>query len=314
MTKSETIVFTNGCFEILHPGHVYCLNAAKKLGDKLIVGLNSDYSFRRVKGRNPIISEQDRKIVLENLKCVDEVVIFNETRPDNLIKKIKPDILVKGGDWRGKLKKEEKILKEFNGKIHIVDRLPNLSTSNIMEKILKQKTQFSEHISTIYQLEKQNKEIKKIYQAIINAIKNNSTIFICGNGGSAADAQHFAAELISCGIKAIALTTDTSVITSISNDFSFEEVFSVQLRVLAKEKDIVILITTSGLSRNIIMAALAAKRKKCKIITLTGETMSDILNDLSDIQIRVPSTSTQIIQEAHILILHNIYLKIKEKN
>lgn len=308
MTKT---VFTNGCFEILHPGHIYCLNEAKKLGDKLIVGLNSDSSFRKVKGRDPIILEQNRKYTLENLKCVDEVIVFNESRPDNLIKKIKPNILVKGGDWRGRLEKEEEILKEFSGKIHIIDRISNLSTSNIIEKVLNLKTQFSKHISTIYQLNSQNKEIEEMFQIILSAIKNGSMIFICGNGGSAADAQHFAAELISCGVKAIALTTDTSVITSISNDFSFEEVFSTQLKTLAKRDDVVILISTSGLSINIINAAIMCERIGCKSISLTGRN-SDFLKVVCKACIQVPSTSTPIIQEAHILILHHIYLKIKK--
>ena len=98
--KQEKIVFTNGCFDIVHVGHLHLLNEAKKLGDKLIVGLNSDSSVKRLKGAGrPVNNEVDRKFFLENLKSVDQVEIFSEDTPLELIKKINPNILVKGGDW-----------------------------------------------------------------------------------------------------------------------------------------------------------------------------------------------------------------------
>jgi D-beta-D-heptose 7-phosphate kinase/D-beta-D-heptose 1-phosphate adenosyltransferase len=94
------IVFTNGCFDILHVGHVKLLQYSKSLGDKLIVGLNSDLSIKKIKGeKRPINNEYDRKILLESLKYVDEVIIFEEDTPIELIKQIKPDIIVKGGDY-----------------------------------------------------------------------------------------------------------------------------------------------------------------------------------------------------------------------
>lgn len=94
------IVFTNGCFDVLHRGHVEYLKASSKLGSYLVVGLNSDESVRRLKGADrPVNNEQDRKFVLESLKCVDEVVIFNEDTPYELIKQIKPNLITKGGDY-----------------------------------------------------------------------------------------------------------------------------------------------------------------------------------------------------------------------
>lgn len=94
------IVFTNGCFDIIHVGHVKLLEFARSLGDRLIVGLNSDSSVERLKGSTrPVNKQQDRKIILESLKSVDEVLIFEEDTPLNLIKSIKPDIIVKGGDY-----------------------------------------------------------------------------------------------------------------------------------------------------------------------------------------------------------------------
>ena len=96
---SDVIVFTNGCFDILHRGHVEYLKQSRALGDKLIVGINSDESVRQLKPGRPINKQEDRKAVLEALRCVDEVVIFNELRPLELINKVKPDIITKGGDY-----------------------------------------------------------------------------------------------------------------------------------------------------------------------------------------------------------------------
>jgi rfaE bifunctional protein nucleotidyltransferase chain/domain len=93
------IVFTNGCFDVLHRGHIEYLKESKKLGDYLIVGINSDASVKRLKGNDrPLYNQWDRKLFLEELRCVDEVIIFDEDNPIELIKKIKPDILTKGGD------------------------------------------------------------------------------------------------------------------------------------------------------------------------------------------------------------------------
>ena len=94
-----TVVFTNGCFDILHRGHVEYLKQSRALGDKLVVGINSDDSVRQLKPGRPINKQEDRKAVLEALRCVDEVIIFNELRPLELIKKVKPDIITKGGDY-----------------------------------------------------------------------------------------------------------------------------------------------------------------------------------------------------------------------
>jgi rfaE bifunctional protein nucleotidyltransferase chain/domain len=99
--KNKKIVFTNGCFDIVHRGHITYLNEAKALGELLVIGLNSDRSVKELKGpERPINNEQDRKYLLENLKSVDFVEIFDEQTPLNLIKTIMPSILVKGGDWK----------------------------------------------------------------------------------------------------------------------------------------------------------------------------------------------------------------------
>ena len=124
------IVFTNGCFDLLHVGHIDVLEQARALGDKLIVGLNSDESVRRLKGKSrPIMPQEQRKKILESLKCVDEVIIFYEDTPIELIKKIKPDILVKGhtsGEIIGKDLVPQAVL--IKGRFEV-------STSKLVEKI-----------------------------------------------------------------------------------------------------------------------------------------------------------------------------------
>lgn len=127
----KKIVFTNGCFDILHCGHVKLLEKAKTLGDVLIVGLNSDSSIKRLKGENrPINTFKDRAIVLSALRAVDYIVGFSEDTPYNLIKMIKPDVLVKGGDY----KKNEVVGREFAGKTYIYPLIKGKSTTKIIEK------------------------------------------------------------------------------------------------------------------------------------------------------------------------------------
>lgn len=134
----KKIVFTNGVFDIIHRGHIAYLNEAKALGDYLIVGLNADASVKRLKGdTRPVNKEQDRKFVMENLKAVDEVIIFTEDTPFNLISKIIPDILVKGGDWKEDQIVGSHIVKQNGGKVFSLKFIDNYSTTGIIEKIIK---------------------------------------------------------------------------------------------------------------------------------------------------------------------------------
>ncbi len=127
------IVFTNGCFDILHRGHIEYLKESKALGEYLIVGINSDKSVKKLKGKTrPINNQEDRKFILESLRCVDKVIIFDEDTPYELIKKIKPDVLTKGGDYSDPtsivgydIAKTTYILSYKNG----------YSTTNIIERI-----------------------------------------------------------------------------------------------------------------------------------------------------------------------------------
>lgn len=133
---SDTIVFTNGCFDILHAGHVSYLEEAKALGDRLVVGLNSDISVKALKGEHrPIVEEQHRAKVLASLESVDMVVLFNERTPIELIKKIKPQYLVKGGDYREEDMIGADFVEQHNGKVMILSFVDGISTTHIIDKI-----------------------------------------------------------------------------------------------------------------------------------------------------------------------------------
>lgn len=135
--QNKKIVFTNGVFDIIHRGHVEYLTEAKKCGDVLIVGLNSDSSVKMIKGdKRPIVSEDNRAYVLANLKPVDFVIIFNEDTPYNTIKKILPNYLVKGADWAEDKIVGSDIVKQSGGEIKRIKFVENNSSTNIIEKII----------------------------------------------------------------------------------------------------------------------------------------------------------------------------------
>ncbi len=137
--KGKKIVFTNGCFDILHAGHLYCLEKAKKSGDVLIVALNSDGSIRKLKGSGrPIIPEKDRAYLIAGLACVDYCTIFDELTPARVIKEIKPDVLVKGADYKKDEVVGQDIIKSEGGRIITVPLVAGRSTSSIIRKIIKE--------------------------------------------------------------------------------------------------------------------------------------------------------------------------------
>ena len=151
-------------------------------------------------------------------------------------------------------------------------------------------------------------QIEKAAEILINCTKNGGKIFWCGNGGSAGDAQHLATELMGGmtehdrkPIPSLALTTDSSFLTAWSNDTDFDSIFSRQIQGLGEEGDVLVGISTSGNSKNVINALKQAKYKNLKTISLTGKTGGD-LNGIADVTIKVPSNNTQRIQESHIMI------------
>jgi D-glycero-beta-D-manno-heptose 1-phosphate adenylyltransferase len=132
----KKVVFTNGCFDILHCGHVTYLEQAKALGDILVVGLNADSSVKKLKGESrPINSESDRAIVLAALESTNYICIFSEDTPMSIIQSLRPDIHVKGGDYKAEDLPEYPILKAYGAEVCILSFVPGKSSSSIMEKI-----------------------------------------------------------------------------------------------------------------------------------------------------------------------------------
>ncbi|MBC7898449.1 MAG: SIS domain-containing protein [Saprospiraceae bacterium] len=319
----EIVVFTNGCFDIVHPGHIDLLNRAKALGTRLIVGINSDESARNIKGNGrPFFKHDERASVLLGLKAVDEVHIFHELTPENLIRQINPDILVKGGDWST----TEIIGSDFvltnGGQVISLPLLEGNSSSRIVAKIRNIESHqvptaegnfansFSQHIEVFEEMLISSVDaVAQCAAIILETFRNGRKVLLCGNGGSAADAQHIAAEFVGRyeterkALPAIALTTDTSALTALANDYDFERIFSRQVDALAQEGDCLIAISTSGNSPNVIAAVMAARKRGCRIVGMTGAAGKKLAG-LSDACLMVPSDRTARIQEAHIATAH----------
>jgi D-beta-D-heptose 7-phosphate kinase/D-beta-D-heptose 1-phosphate adenosyltransferase len=139
--EGRTVVFTNGCFDIVHRGHVEYLQKAKALGDVLIVALNTDASVKRIKGpERPIVPQDDRAVVLAALRCVDYVCLFDEDTPYELLKAIEPDVLVKGADWPPDAIVGKNIVEAAGGKVATIEFVPNRSTTDMIQTILKRFT------------------------------------------------------------------------------------------------------------------------------------------------------------------------------
>ncbi len=165
--------------------------------------------------------------------------------------------------------------------------------------------------------EEWQKKVWKITTELVNCFENNRKVLICGNGGSAAQAQHFAAELVvrmakwRKALPAIALTTDTSIITAYSNDDSFSGIFARQVEALGNENDILICLSTSGNSENVVKASQIAKEKNMKIISFVGPKVCK-LDELSTISFHSSGTNTGDIQECHLIAIHIICTLVEE--
>ena len=330
--EGKNVVTTNGCFDLIHPGHTQFLSTARKEGDRLIVGINSDRSVNSLKGpRKPILKEEERAEMLSALKAVDAVLVFDDLLPSSFLEAIKPDIHCKAADYSEDSLPEAEIVKKLGGKISILPLLDGFSSTNVVERILSglkapasnsgsgQRDSDVEKQILTYLLSSSNifrqtaytlkEPILKASELVIQTLKTRNKILLCGNGGSASDSQHIAAELVGrfkrerAALPAIALTTDTSILTAIANDYGFEEVFSRQVAALGRKNDLLIAISTSGSSKNVVRAIEEAHNKGLKVIGLTGELESPI-SEQADLTLKVPSQDTALIQQVHIGIMH----------
>jgi len=242
------VVFTNGCFDLLHPGHVTLLGAARKLGDVLVVGLNSDASVKRLKGpERPILSETDRAQVLGGLDAVDFVVLFDEDTPEALIHEIRPQVLVKGATTprRASSARRSSLLRRRGrarparpGALHELHGDEDEGEGLI-----------DEHLSALAATalaarESMRPALEAASAAVASAVRAGRTVLAFGNGGSATQAQHFAAELVvrykddRPGLPSIALTCDGAILTACANDYSYDYVFARQVEALGRPGDV----------------------------------------------------------------------------
>jgi D-sedoheptulose 7-phosphate isomerase len=317
------LVFTNGCFDVLHPGHVDLLRRAKALGDRLVVGINSDRSVRAIKGPGrPVFSQDDRKALLLGLESVDDVLVFDEQTPERLIKEIAPHVLVKGGDWSV----EEIVGSDFvlknGGEVFSLPLVEGYSSTKVIESVNRGESEnaataqdivtnsLSEHRETFEAvIEGIADDIRTTGNVLIETFRRGNKVLVFGNGGSAADAQHLAAEFVGryeterMSLPAIALTTDTSALTAIGNDYGFDRVFSRQVESLVSDGDCIIAISTSGNSPNVIAGVMEGRRRGAKIIGMTGAGGKK-LAALCDASILVPASRTARVQEVHITVCH----------
>ena len=331
----KRVVFTNGCFDLIHRGHVEYLANARAMGDLLFVGLNSDRSVRTLKGEGrPIVREEDRAAVLSALSSVDCVVIFDDQTPANVISALVPDVLAKGGDWPLDKIVGRDVVEAAGGEVvSVASSVPHYSASKLHERLVENDgrpahnsaeerpqdedsrlvfERLSESASTKQEAAaSMSGTVAEAARVAAQAVGAGKKLLLCGNGGSAADAQHIAAELVGRfelernGLPAIALTTDTSILTAVGNDYGFENVFARQVRALADEGDVLVLISTSGNSPNIVRAAESAQELGIKTIGLLGKD-GGRLADLVDVALIVPSENVARIQETHITIGHII--------
>lgn len=330
----KRIVTTNGCFDLIHPGHIRFLDAARRLGDVLVVGLNSDATVRELKGPGrPIQSAAVRAEILAGLKSVDYVVIFDDFLPIQFLELVKPAIHCKAGDYRADALPEAEVIRAHGGEIRILPAEPGYSTSQLVGQILAGEqasaagltapTNHSDLPRLVLEsmlnganLLRQSgylltPEIIAAADRITQALTSGNKLLLCGNGGSAAEAQHIAGEFVGrftrerAGQPAIALTTDSSILTAIANDYGYDRVFARQVEALGVPGDILIAISTSGGSKNVILAAQTARARGMSVIALGGQNATN-LRALSDICLLAPSGYTPLVQQAHTAILHTI--------
>lgn len=318
------VVFTNGCFDLIHVGHIDLLKKAKKLGSKLIVGINSDLSVSNIKGKHrPIIAQDDRKTILSNLKSVDEVRIFEELTPENLIREIKPDVLVKGGDWNEDEIVGAAFVKQNGGEVHTISLKENISSSEIIKRIRGKnqgnlRTETSKDIDKIVEVsikehqkifdkirKEQSANIEATADLIFRAISQGNKILLCGNGESAVSAQHIAVEFInrfgkrSKSLAAIALTANDHALTAMANSLELKK----QVGDLAKRGDVLVGISAEGSSPIVLSSIMMARKLGCKIIGLTGA-RGQKMTALCDACVMISTEKVSRIQEANIIIGH----------
>ena len=291
--EGKRVVLTNGFFDPFNNTHFKVLNEAKEKGDILIVGLNSDQSIKTIKNQPPVLNQGERNQIIGSIDLVDFIVLYDEPNAERLIETVKPDVYVKGGNHSLESinQQERSSLEKMEARIEFVG------------KMMDESQQLRENIGL------HSHQIDQFSDELIKAFKAGKKVLVCGNGGSASDAQHFQAELIGrfkknrAGLPCIALTQHPSLLTALANDFGYESVFEKQVEALGQGGDVLVALSTSGNSPNIIRALQAARKNGMKAIGLSGN-KGGLMNEHTDLNIVVDSNNSARIQETHITIIH----------
>ena len=305
------IVMTNGVFDVLHAGHIEHLQAAAAEGVFLAIAVNSDSTVRRLKGCDrPINSAEDRMAVLSALRCVDAVFEFDQLNAALAIELVRPSVYVKGGDYTwDKLAAEEREVITRLKVLTVFTRKTSYTSTAIIKRAQFQINAYHLADVAISTANSCTASIDDAARDIVASLRDGGKILTCGNGGSAADALHFAQELTGRykvdrrALAGICLNADPCAMTCIGNDYSFKQIFSRQVEALGRPGDVLVAFSTSGQSANVITAIEAAYAAGMKVILLTGwdggKAAGRCLHNVV-----VPSTNTARIQEIHTMIFH----------
>jgi D-sedoheptulose 7-phosphate isomerase len=319
--RGGRIVTTNGCFDLLHPGHVRFLAQARAFGDFLVVGLNSDASVRALKGpTRPVVPVAERAAMLLALRDVDRVVVFEELVPLAFLDAVRPDVHCKGADYAADALPEAELVRNNGGRIEILPLYGGFSTTRILrDRGLAGPGVSAAEDAVVADLLRASHVVRDVAGALAGAIvaearrmtdvmTSGGRILVCGNGGSAADAQHLAAELVGRfggergPLPAVSLAADAAVLTALANDYGFERVFARQVQALGRPGDLLLVISASGRSPNILAAVDAATTLGLRTTALTGEG-SDLAARVEHALI-VPAAETALVQQGHRAVLH----------
>lgn len=322
----RTLVLTNGCYDILHPGHISTFEFAKRQGDYLLVAVNTDESVRKLKGPNrPIVPEDQRAAVISALRSVDAVCLFSDIMA--LVRLVRPDIHVKGGDYVASRLPEADLVAEYGGRVVIAPLVPDNSSSSLIQRargdhltvpaeqdpVCRTVCESRELLSAASRDTVLRAAICASGKALVQCLKAGNKVLACGNGGSAATAHHFVAELVGRfererqGLPAVALGSNVATLSAIGNDYGFERTFEREVHASGVPADVLVAISTSGRSANVRRALSAAREIGLLTIGLTGSAAEAGAREFAGLcthTCNVPSPRTARIQEMHMLIQH----------
>ncbi len=318
----ERVVLTNGCFDILHPGHLQYLYESSQLADKLIVAVNSDASVRTLKGPNrPINNERQRANALAALRFVDAVFVFSGPRLSAEIRVLSPDVYTKAGDYKLETLdiSERQALQSVGTDICFMPFSDGFSTTSLIQKLgpirggdvnrLSFSDTLTELTSVLTSSQSLTADVERVAHVIVESIRSGGKLLTCGNGGSAADALHLAEELVGRyrldrrPLPAICLNADPTALTCIANDFGYNQVFSRAVSAYGKPGDVFVGFTTSGSSPNVIEAIKVANDSGLVTVLVSGNS-GGLAKGTCRHEIIVPSNQTARIQEVHTVVLH----------